>query len=97
MKNLRIYITSILCVILFVSTTDSFAAEEQGFGPLDLMERRDKLAAQITDGVAIITNYSGVLARTRTDPEFLYLTGVQIPGAKLILIPQRDCCRIRSS
>lgn len=88
MKNLRIYITSILCVILFVSTTDSVAAEEQEFGPLDFMERRDKLAAQITDGVAIITNYSGVLARTRTDPEFLYLTGVQIPGAKLILIPK---------
>ncbi len=79
---------SILCVILSVSTNDILADEEKGFGPLDFKERRNNLAAQITDGVAIITNYSGVLARTRTDPEFLYLTGVDTPGAKLILIPK---------
>lgn len=51
-------------------------------------KRREKLSAQITDGVAIVVNYSGAIARTRTDPEFLYLTGVETPGAKLILIPK---------
>lgn len=88
MKNIRIIITSCLCVMLLASVTRIVTAEEKGFSPTDYNERREKLTDQIKDGVAIVLNYSGIMARTRTDPEFFYLTGVDTPGAKLILIPK---------
>jgi Xaa-Pro aminopeptidase len=77
-----------LCFVFLFAAVQNIAAKEKGFSPKDYQERRDTLSAQIKDGVAIVVNYSGVLARTRTDPEFLYLTGVDTAGAKLILIPK---------
>ncbi len=70
------------------ATTLAATTIDKGFSSLDYKERRERLSTQIADGVAIVVNYSGVLARTRTDQEFLYLTGVETPGAKLILIPK---------
>lgn len=77
-----------LCVVFLSKALHTNAATDKGFSPGDYKERRERLSAQITDGVAIVVNYSGVLARARTDPEFLYLTGVDTPGAKLILMPK---------
>jgi Xaa-Pro aminopeptidase len=80
--------TLCLCVVFVSAGIQTLAAKDKGFSSTDYKKRRDSLSAQITDGVAIVVNYSGVLARTRTDPEFLYLTGVDTSGAKLILIPK---------
>jgi Xaa-Pro aminopeptidase len=85
---MRILKISCLCVVLIFASALTTSAQDKGFSSADLQKRRDGLSAQIVDGVAIVVNYSGVLARTRTDPEFLYLTGVDTPRAKLILIPK---------
>jgi len=85
---MRIFKTFCLGVVLLGAANFSHAAKDKGFSPTDLKGRRDILSTQITDGVAIVVNFSGVLARTRTDPEFLYLTGVDTPGSKLILVPK---------
>ncbi|MFB0565709.1 MAG: aminopeptidase P N-terminal domain-containing protein [Candidatus Aminicenantaceae bacterium] len=63
-------------------------SDEVEIGSSDFKERRDKLSSFIPDGVAIIINYSGSFGRARANPEFYYLTGVDVPDAKLILIPE---------
>jgi Xaa-Pro aminopeptidase len=88
MKIKRKPMISCLSVVFLLAATPTYAAAHKGFSPKDYKDRRERLSAQITDGVAIVVNYSGVLARTRTDPEFLYLTGVDTPGAKLVIIPK---------
>jgi len=62
-------------------------SQEREYGSSDFKERRDKLLSLISDGVAVISNSSGISGRTRTNPEFYYLTGVDVPDAKIILIP----------
>ena len=78
-----------LCIVYLFAAKHITAENDKGFISTDYKIRREKLSSQITDGVAIVVNYSGVLARTRTDPEFLYLTGVDTPGAKLVIIPKK--------
>lgn len=45
----------------------------------------------IPDGVAIITNNvtQAGFGRTRPNSDFYYLTGVDVPDAKLILVPEK--------
>jgi hypothetical protein len=88
LKIIRVLMTLGLCIVFMFSAIQIGAAKDKSFGATDYKERRDSLYAQITDGVAIVVNYSRVLARTRTDPEFLYRPGVDTSKAKLILVPK---------
>jgi len=88
MKKLQIRIALILSSVLMLSLASFLQPQEKGFALSDFEERRDLLCRKISDGVAIVSNYSGLLARMRTDSGFYYLTGVDVPGAKLILIPK---------
>ena len=88
MHKIRDFVSFLLCFMLLAILGITSNSQEKGFEPSDFKERRDVLSSQIFDGVAIIVNYSGALARTWADPEFFYLTGVDIPDAKLILIPK---------
>jgi hypothetical protein len=57
----------------------------------DYKSSRDKLCSIIPDGVAIITNNvtRAGFGRTRPNSDFYYLTGVDVPDAKLILVPEK--------
>jgi len=88
MHKIRDIVSFLLCFMLLAILGITSNSQEKGFEPSDFKERRDVLSSQISDGVAIIINYSGALARTRANPEFFYLTGVDISDAKLILIPK---------
>jgi len=88
MHKMRLFVSFLLCFILLFFSGATSNSQERSFEPSDFKGRRDMLASQISDGVVIIVNYSGALARTRTNPELFYLTGVDIPDAKLILIPK---------
>ncbi len=88
MKKLRFILAFISSSFLLVSLATFLQPQEKGFALTEFKERRDQLCKKISDGVAIVSNYSGLLARIGTDLNFYYLTGVDVPGAKLILIPK---------
>lgn len=88
MKKLKIPVALLFCSVLVISFTSFLQPQEKGFSLLEFKERRERLFQQISDGVIIVSNYSGPLALMRTNPGFFYLTGVDVPGAKLILIPE---------
>ena len=88
MSKLRLPVSTFIALLFIIALAISLKSSELDFALSEYKERRERLCEQISDGVAIIANYSGTLARFRTDPEFLYLTGVDVPGARLILIPK---------
>ena len=87
------------CSILFLIFSLFFLSdlrvftEEKIFEPADFKERRDKLSSIISNGVAIISNAAGLMGRRGPNPGFYYLTGVDVPEAKLILIPKEIAAR----
>jgi Xaa-Pro aminopeptidase len=83
----------LIIFIFFITVTTLFcltiAAQEKAFEASDYEARRVNLSALVSDGVVIISNYSGSFGRARTNQEFYYLTGVDVPGARLILVPEK--------
>ena len=65
-------------------------SQETQISPQDYKARRDKFCSVISDGVAILVNTStpAGFGRTRPNSDFYYLTGVNVPNAKLILVPE---------
>ena len=88
MRKLKVLLTLILCSVLIGSFATFLQPQEKGFALSEFKERRDQLCGKISDGVAIVSNFSGLMARMGPDRDFYYLTGVDVPGAKLILIPK---------
>jgi len=89
MKKLFSLTTIIITLLRFTSLVPIFGFEEKMFEKSDFRERRDKLCSLIEDGVAIISNTVPYAGRIRVNPDFFYLTGVDVPEAKLILIPSK--------
>jgi Xaa-Pro aminopeptidase len=84
MKKLSPLVLFIIC--LFISTLDMSALQ---FDKSEYAERRTRLMKELPDGIIIIAG-----ARSRTDfypfvqnNNFLYLTGVKIPNAYLVIDP----------
>lgn len=88
MKRIQFPVVLLFCSVLIISLPSIPKSQERGFPQAEFKERRIRLAQAIPDGVAIVSNYSGLMAQIRTNPEFYYLTGVDVPGAKMILIPK---------
>ena len=79
MKKNQFSASMLIFLSLFVLASQNLYLSEKEWSPLDFKERRDKLTSLISDGVVIISN----------DPGFYYFTGVDVPEAKLILIPKK--------
>ena len=64
------------------------SCQDKTLAPSDFKEERNELCSLISDGVALIGNdLVGIAARRGVNEDFYYLTGVDIAGAKLILVP----------
>lgn len=88
MKRIRILMSALFFLIVVNFAGLELFSQQKGFDPSDFKARRDSLSSLISDGIVIISNYSGFLERFRVDPEFYYLTGVDISDSKLVLIPK---------
>lgn len=77
-----LFITTLVFLALTAST---FA--QQPFNKTEFMERRAKLFEKIPDGVAVIFAAKGQFypVKFRQAPDFYYLTGVEEPGAVLVM------------
>ena len=76
-------------LILFIVVVNTVCAQDMWkyFTPDDFAKRRAKVMEQIGDGVAILQSAElpeGFI-KFRQDNNFFYLTGVEIPNARLIL------------
>ena len=78
-----LFITPLVFFALVVST---FA--QQPFNKNEFVERRAKLFEKISDGVAVIFAAKGqhYPLKFRQAPDFYYLTGVEEPGAILVML-----------
>lgn len=92
MKKIHSFFFPVFLTLVIFLNFQLFS-QEKGFEPSDFKQRRDKLCSLISEGIAIIGNYPGTFGRTRVNPEFHYLTGVDVPDAKLILIPKNIAAR----
>ena len=76
-------------LILFIAVVNTLGAQDMWkyFSPDDFAKRRAKVLEQIGDGVAILqgAELPEGFIKFRQDNNFFYLTGVEIPNAKLIL------------
>src|SRR5678809_969520 len=74
---------------LFIAITNSSCAQDMWkyFSADDFAKRRAKVMEQIGDGVAILqgAELPEAFVKFRQDNNFYYLTGVEIPNARLIL------------
>src|SRR5689334_9731698 len=65
-----------------------------GFSPEEFKARRDALRAACPDGMVVVRGAAedevpyGLAARYRQNSSFFYLTGVDAPGAFLVLLPE---------
>ncbi len=85
-KNRFLLLTVLLLVPVLLLNLELFSQEKE-FGPSDYKARRDKLSSMISDGIAIMI--SSPDSRRNPGSNFHYLTGVDVPDAKLILIPEK--------
>ena len=73
-------------LLLFLTLLPSFLSA-QGFDKAEFAARREKLLAKIPDGIAVVLG--GIEhpypVRFRQSPDFYYLTGLEEPGAVLVL------------
>lgn len=78
-----LFITSAVLLALAVSTV-----AQQPFNKSEFVARRAKLFEKIPDGVAVIFAAKGQFypVKFRQAPDFYYLTGVEEPGAVLVMI-----------
>src|SRR3954447_21054717 len=64
-----------------------------GFSPEEFTARRDALRAACPDGIVVVRGATedevpyGLAARYRQNSSFFYFTGVDAPGAFLVLLP----------
>jgi Xaa-Pro aminopeptidase len=76
-------------LILFIIAANTLCAQDMWkyFSPDDFAKRRAKVMEQIGDGVAILqgAELPEAFIKFRQDNDFYYLTGVEIPNARLIL------------
>ena len=83
-------------LVVFVISVSILAQEkkEQGIeSPRTFVERREALMDSLKEGVAVLYSQgrqteTGPVSRYRADGNFWYLTGVNAPGAILVLSPQ---------
>ena len=78
-----------LLVILFITVADTLFAQDMWkyFSADDFAKRRAKVMEQIGDGIAILqgAELPEGFVKFRQDNNFYYLTGVEMPNARLIL------------
>ena len=78
-----------LLVILFITVADTLFAQDMWkyFSADDFAKRRAKVMEQIGDGIAILqgAELPEGFVKFRQDNNFYYLTGVEVPNARLIL------------
>jgi len=83
------FVLRIVLIFLLTSGHSLFSQGAQIDGS-DYRARRDKLCSLISDGVAIIVSPPSLGAvPPNPDSDFYYFTGVGIPDAKLILVPEK--------
>ena len=82
MRNRHLLITAFVLVVLAVPT---FA--QQPFNKSEFVARREKLFEKIPDGIAVLFGARGqhYPVKFRQTPDFYYLTGIEEPGAVLVL------------
>jgi len=75
--------------IIFIAVANTLCAQDMWrfFSPDDFAKRRAKVFEQIGDGIAILqgAELTEGFVKFRQDNNFYYLTGVEIPNARLIL------------
>lgn len=85
-KLSRFSIRLLLITVCLASAVPAFA--QQSFNKNEFMERRAKLFEKIPDGIAILfaakTQHYPV--KFRQAPDFYYLTGIEEPGAVLVMV-----------
>ena len=76
---------SILCIFILALAATTFA--QQPFNKDEFIARRAKLFEKIPDGVAVIFAAKGqhYPVKFRQAPDFYYLTGIEEPGAVLVM------------
>src|SRR6185295_9239458 len=76
-------------LLLCIAIVNTVSAQDMWtyFSPDDFARRRAKLMEQIGDGIAILqgAELPEAFVKFRQDNNFYYLTGVEMPGAVLIL------------
>src|SRR5262245_6982561 len=81
--------SKIKLLILFIAFANIISAQDMWkyFTPEDFAKRRAKVFEQIGDGIAILqgAELPEGFVKFRQDNNFYYLTGVEIPNAKLLL------------
>lgn len=82
-------ITKLLCCIICVLVAETAFSQTMWkyFSPEDFEARRNKLMAQIGDGILVLqaAELPEAYVKFRQDNNFYYLTGVEIPDAVLII------------
>ena len=76
--------------LIFLLTGATLMAGPLGFNPSEYSARRQKLMEKIPDGFAIIRNAPG----NKPNLDFLYLCGVKVPNAVLIIDGQKRESRL---
>jgi len=90
-KNRFLLVTGLLLISVLLGYIKIYPQEANIEKP-DYKVRRDKLCSLIPDGVAIIINSPTTevdFGLPRPNEDFFYLTGVDVPDAKLILVPEK--------
>ncbi|HEX5882915.1 MAG TPA: Xaa-Pro peptidase family protein [Pyrinomonadaceae bacterium] len=86
MHKLALRCLLITCFVVLALAAPAFA--QQPFNKSEFVARRAKLFEKIPDGLAVIFGAKGqhYPVKFRQSPDFYYLTGVEEPGAVLVLI-----------
>ena len=82
MRNRHLLITAL---VFFVFAVPAFA--QRPFNKSEFVARRDKLFEKIPDGIAVLFGAKAqhYPVKFRQSPDFYYLTGIEEPGAVLVL------------
>ena len=82
MRNRHLIITALFLLVLAVP-----AFAQQPFNKSEFVTRREKLFEKIPDGIAVLFGAKGqhYPVKFRQTPDFYYLTGIEEPGAVLVL------------
>lgn len=80
--------TRLLLLLAFLSALSHAAAAQGRFDSSEFAARRAKLFGQIADGVAVVLAADPHVqpVKFRQAPDFYYLTGIEEPGAVLLLV-----------
>jgi len=91
MKKSGVLMFAVLLLGFVFLWNTSLFSQEAKIDSQEYKVRRDKLCSMIPDGVAVFVNTSSRagFGRTRPNGDFYYLTGVDVPDAKLILVPDK--------